>query len=83
MDRNTAFVNEERCRGCGRCVEACIFKAIEIVEKDGKKVAKVDELICRGCGVCAVTCCNKSVEVTNYGSNQIMPSVRSLILEME
>ena len=82
MDRNTAFVNEERCRGCGRCAEACTFKAIEIVEKNGKKVAKVNEILCRGCGVCAVTCCNKAVEVTNYVSDQIMPSVRSLILEM-
>ncbi|MCX6651128.1 MAG: FAD-dependent oxidoreductase [Methanomassiliicoccales archaeon] len=83
MDRNVAFVNEERCRGCGRCAEACTFKAIEIVEKSGKKVAKVNEILCRGCGVCAVTCCNKAVEVTNYVSDQIMPSVRSLVLEME
>jgi len=82
IDRNVASVNEERCRGCGRCAEACVFKAIEIVEKNGRKVAIVDELLCEGCGVCAVTCCNKSIDISNHRSNQIIPSIRSLIMEM-
>jgi heterodisulfide reductase subunit A len=83
MDRTTALVNEERCRGCGRCAEVCAFKAIEVVEKNGRRVAEVNELLCEGCGVCSATCCNKSIEVTNYQSNQIVPSIRSLILEVE
>ena len=83
MDRIAALVNEERCRGCGRCAEACVFKAIEIVEKNGRKIAQVDELLCEGCGVCSATCCNKSIDITNYKSSQMIPSIRSLILEVE
>jgi heterodisulfide reductase subunit A len=82
-DRTTAVVNEERCRGCGRCVEACVFHAIEIVDKNGVQVAKVDENLCEGCGVCAATCCNKSIDVSNFRSGQILPSIRSLIQEVE
>lgn len=83
MDRTTALVNEDRCRGCGRCAEVCVFKAIQIVEKNGRKIAEVNELLCEGCGVCCATCCNRSIEVTNYQSSQMVPSIRSLILEVE
>lgn len=83
IDRMTAVVNEERCRGCGRCAEACTFHAIEIVGKNGTKVARVDEYKCEGCGVCAATCCNKSIEVTNFRADQMLPSIRSLIEEVE
>jgi len=83
IERVTATVNEDRCRACGRCVESCVFKAIELVEKDGKKMARVDELLCEGCGVCAATCCNKAMEVSGYRIDQLVPMIRSMIQEVE
>lgn len=47
-----ARVDPAKCTGCGRCVEACPFGAIEI--RNG--VAVVDEAICRGCRACASVC---------------------------
>jgi heterodisulfide reductase subunit A len=64
-------------------VESCVFKAIELVEKDGRKVARVDELLCEGCGVCAATCCNKAMEVSGYYIDQLVPMIRSMIQEVE
>lgn len=46
------------CRGCGRCVEHCYIKAIEVV--DGK--ASIGEY-CRSCGRCASTCPNDAIEI--------------------
>ena len=40
---------EERCKGCGFCVDACPYKAIELIEVDSfgniMKVAKVNEAL--------------------------------------
>jgi len=53
-------VDRSRCRGCGRCGEACPVDAIEITRHDegGKqrKVAARDESLCLGCGVCYAAC---------------------------
>ena len=46
-------VDQDKCQGCGTCVDRCIFKAIEI--KDGKRVW-VDGRQCMGCGVCVDKC---------------------------
>jgi heterodisulfide reductase subunit A len=83
IERVTATVDEDRCRACGRCMEACTFKAIELVEKEGGKVARVDELLCEGCGVCAGTCCNKAMEISGYRIDQLVPMIRSLTEEVE
>jgi ferredoxin len=47
-----AEVDSDLCIGCGTCVEACQFEALELV--DG--VAVVDVEICMGCGVCVSQC---------------------------
>lgn len=44
-------LNEEKCLGCGVCVDRCQFHAIELDE-----VAKVDPDSCFGCGNCVLTC---------------------------
>jgi len=45
-------VRAESCAGCGICVGACPFHALETV--DG--VVRVDEARCMGCGVCVSKC---------------------------
>ncbi|MFX1275711.1 MAG: ATP-binding protein [Promethearchaeota archaeon] len=48
-----SMVNEEKCVGCGLCIEKCINDAI-IVDNNGK--ARRIEERCIGCGVCAHFC---------------------------
>lgn len=51
-----AYVNEEKCIGCGDCISICPFNARSLV--NGK--AKVNYLACYGCGVCVYHCKGKA-----------------------
>ena len=45
-------VNQERCTGCGACLEACAAGALSIQE--GRAV--VDQALCRSCDACVAAC---------------------------
>lgn len=47
-----AFIDSEKCVGCGACMEACRFDAIRKTE--GRY--EIREYACEGCGVCAAVC---------------------------
>jgi heterodisulfide reductase subunit A-like polyferredoxin len=52
-----AAVDKERCRGCGRCYDACPFQAITLHPNAvGGWHAVVDEALCKGCGNCISVC---------------------------
>ncbi len=51
------YVNEERCRGCGLCVEVCPFDALSLKNGSGQaKVAYLEPSLCRGCNLCTSVC---------------------------
>jgi len=83
MPRITARSDEYKCRGCGRCVEACEFEAITLVD-DGKggRIAKVDEIRCEGCGACAVACCNKAMTLASYSIPQLNENIKGILEEV-
>ncbi len=83
--RIVAFVDEERCRGCGRCEETCEYGAITI-ETDPKRgvlVSKIDEIRCEGCGQCAVVCCNKAITINGFRPEQMEAMVRAIVEEVD
>ncbi len=82
--RIVAFVDEARCRGCGRCEKACEYEAITVVndpKRPGALVSRIDEVRCEGCGSCAVACCNKAITVNNFRLEQVEAMVRALVGE--
>jgi len=53
----TITVDEEKCIGCGKCVEVCPFK-LRILE-EGK--SSVDPKLCVGCGRCLKACPEEAI----------------------
>ena len=52
-----AFIDPDKCVGCGQCQSHCRFDALR--EKEGKY--QVNEYACEGCGVCAAVCPEEAV----------------------
>jgi heterodisulfide reductase subunit A len=68
LDPSVALVNLMRCAGCGLCVSACPYSAIEIKES----VASVNTYLCKGCGTCASTCRDKAITLIHFDDQQIL-----------
>jgi len=58
-----ARILEDKCLGCGRCLQECRFEAILKEDGDsGREVYSIDPVACEGCGVCALVCPAGAVE---------------------
>ena len=61
-------IDEEKCNGCGKCVNACPVEAMTLVSandanKPKMKKAKVNEDLCLGCGICVRNCAQDSIHL--------------------
>ena len=70
-----AEVDVERCSGCGECVIACPYQAIQVVEG----VAQVNEYLCKGCGTCIAACLPKALRLNHFTDEQLVAEMRGLL----
>jgi heterodisulfide reductase subunit A len=70
---------DENCDGCAFCVDACPFKAINLLEyiSNGnvRKTVEVNQAICKGCGSCMATCPKKGIYVAGFTPEQLTAQV--------
>jgi heterodisulfide reductase subunit A-like polyferredoxin len=73
-----SHVDETLCRGCGKCVEACPFNAVSLLEQeDGRTTAYVQEALCKGCGSCAVACTTGAASVYHFNDQEVLTMVEA------
>ncbi|MBM5805133.1 MAG: DUF362 domain-containing protein [Candidatus Verstraetearchaeota archaeon] len=63
--------NYEKCKGCGECVEACKFSALEM---QGERPAR-DEEKCMYCNTCMFTCDNKAITLYEDGKDRFQEAL--------
>ena len=59
QDRGRLGVNDDECKGCGLCVQACPPKVIglgERLNRHGYRTAIYAGAGCTGCGICFLAC---------------------------
>jgi heterodisulfide reductase subunit A len=77
-------VDDALCRGCGQCVEACMYSAIELIEsRPGIQTAIVKEAICRGCGACAAVCPTGAANIRHFADDEVLAMVESAFRRQE
>jgi coenzyme F420-reducing hydrogenase delta subunit/NAD-dependent dihydropyrimidine dehydrogenase PreA subunit len=69
-----AFVHEDWCDGCGRCIESCPLGALVLSE-----TVSVNEAVCRGCGSCIASCPRDALDLHCYTNDQLLEQVRSAL----
>ena len=68
-------VNEKRCMGCGECIAACTYGAIEFRKtKQGKK-ALVNPVLCKGDGLCNTKCPTGAIYLKHFNDEEILSQI--------
>ncbi len=73
------MVDEQRCSGCGTCLEVCPYGAIR---KNERGFAEVVAAMCKGCGGCGATCPESAITIMNYTDEQILAQAKASLEEI-
>jgi heterodisulfide reductase subunit A len=74
IDPTVAEVIREKCSGCGECILACPYNAIERVE--GK--AQVNVALCKGCGTCVGACLAKAIIGHHFTDEELVAQIEGI-----
>jgi len=67
-----AYIDVERCKGCGLCIENCPRGAIALTQHmntGGYVYAAVETKKCVGCGICYTVCPDGAFSILNEGGD--------------
>ncbi|MEM1606564.1 MAG: hydrogenase iron-sulfur subunit [Candidatus Bathyarchaeia archaeon] len=67
-----AYINRNRCIGCGNCAYTCPNNAIRIVSPG---IAQLDENSCSGCGACVAVCPSLAINLEGFENNLILEAI--------
>ncbi len=68
-------VDEKKCMGCGACVSACTYGAIEFRETRQGKKAVVNPVICKGDGLCNAKCPTGAIVLKHFTDEEIFSQI--------
>ena len=74
IDPTVAEVDPAKCSGCGECILACPYDAIERVE--GK--AQVNVALCKGCGTCVAACLAKAITGHHFTDEELVAQIEGI-----
>ncbi len=72
-------IAEERCTGCGACVDACPYGAMYLV--NGK--AALDATLCRECAACASACPAQAIALVEPAAEPAIAAERAPVRRFE
>ena len=76
-------VDERKCMGCGACVSACTYGAIELRETRQGKKAVVNPVICKGDGLCNAMCPTGAIVLKHFTDEEILSQIDAAVPKQE
>jgi heterodisulfide reductase subunit A len=71
---------EEKCAGCGMCVNLCPYSALSLIDKEGGgKVMQVTEAKCKGCGTCGGFCPGGAIWMQHFATPQVVAQIDAFL----
>jgi heterodisulfide reductase subunit A len=72
-------VTEKRCMGCGACIEACTYGAIEFRKtREGQK-AVVNPVLCKGDGLCNAKCPTGAIFLKHFTDDDLLSQIDAAV----
>jgi heterodisulfide reductase subunit A len=75
LDSVVCTVDQEKCVGCGACLQECSYQAVEMVGKGKEKKARIVEAACKGCGACAGACPSGAIIARGFADEMIFSQI--------
>ena len=75
-------VNERRCMGCGACISACTYGAIEFRESRQGKKALVNPVLCKGDGLCNAKCPTGAIFLKHFTDEDILSQIDAAVSDV-
>ena len=68
-------VDEKKCMGCGACITACTYGAIEFRETRQGKKAVVNPVLCKGDGLCNAKCPTGAIQLKHFTDKELVAQI--------
>jgi heterodisulfide reductase subunit A len=68
-------VDEKACMGCGACISACTYGAIEFRETRQGKKAVVNPVLCKGDGLCNAKCPTRAIQLKHFTDKELFAQI--------
>jgi len=73
-------VDKKTCIGCGACIEACEYGAIEFNDTRQGKKATVNPVLCKGCGLCNALCPTGAISLKHFTNEQVFSEIDAAVV---
>jgi heterodisulfide reductase subunit A len=69
--------------GCGQCISACTYGAIEFRETRQGNKAVVNPVICKGDGLCNAKCPTGAISLKHFNDEELLSQIDAAVPEEE
>jgi len=71
--------DEKKCIGCGACISACTYGAIEFRETRQGKKASVNPVLCKGDGLCNSKCPTGAIRLKHFTDEELLAEIDAAV----
>ncbi|MFW6142831.1 MAG: CoB--CoM heterodisulfide reductase iron-sulfur subunit A family protein, partial [Desulfovermiculus sp.] len=78
---SVCVVDDKKCIGCGACMRACTYEAIEMQETRQGHKAVVNPVLCKGDGLCNAKCPTGAISLKHFTDEEITSQIDTIASE--